>query len=234
MKVDVSRGSASGVRLWSATIRRSLCYMRFVVSWLPQVVSPRFAERVSNRGAFWYNKATSGRRTPKTPEPRFPKQKGSRYKNLLPRLCLYFVLTYFFAEWDARLLPPKLNTVSLTLRFPNRIASRLLAVQISIRRPRTIPPVSATKYSPLQSPASSLTRDPNGNTRGSAAMMPLLTGFPLAVRPFKLYAVAKYNVGGTSISSLSIAGFMLLARASSEGASDDAATVTFGLTWISF
>jgi len=65
-------------------------------------------------------------------------------------------------------------------------------------------------------------------------MMPLLTGFPLAVRPFKLYAVAKYNVGGTSISSLSIAGFMLLARASSEGASDDAATVTFGLTWISF
>jgi hypothetical protein len=57
---------------------------------------------------------------------------------------------------------------------------------MSIRRPRTMLPVSATTYSPLYAPASSLTRDPNGKKRGSAAMMPFETICPLAVRPRKL------------------------------------------------
>src|ERR1044072_2928784 len=45
-------------------------------------------------------------------------------------------------------LPPNCRAVSLTARLPKRMASRVLGVQISMRLPRTAPPVSATKYSP--------------------------------------------------------------------------------------
>src|SRR5581483_26263 len=87
-------------------------------------------------------------------------------------------------------LPPSSSTVSLTMRLPNCIASRVVGVQISILRPRTAPPVSATRYSPLQLPASNRTRVPRGKTLGSAAINPRETTRPLAVRPRRLYAVA--------------------------------------------
>jgi len=67
-----------------------------------------------------------------------------------------------------------------------------LGVQISILFPRTDPPVSATVYSPLYAPAFSRTRVPSGSTLGSAAINPLLTRMPFAVRPPRLYAVAVY------------------------------------------
>jgi hypothetical protein len=38
--------------------------------------------------------------------------------------------------------------VNLTVRRPKRIASLVLGVQMSIRLPLIIPPVSATRYSP--------------------------------------------------------------------------------------
>src|SRR5437870_12472840 len=81
---------------------------------------------------------------------------------------------------------PKERTVSLMSRRPNRSASRVLGVHMSIRLPRTAPPVSATIYSPLNDPASRRTLVPRGNTAGSAAIKPRLTGRPLAVRPRRL------------------------------------------------
>src|SRR6185503_13812189 len=88
-----------------------------------------------------------------------------------------------------------------TGRRPNRIASRDVGIQMSIRLPRTIAPVSATRYSPLYAPASSRTREPKGKCLGSAAIKPFATMRPLAVRPRRLYAVATYVVGGTSYAS---------------------------------
>jgi hypothetical protein len=55
----------------------------------------------------------------------------------------------YLADCALFLLPPQLRMVSLITRLPNRIASREVGVQMSIRRPRTALPVSATKYSPL-------------------------------------------------------------------------------------
>src|SRR5215210_2054017 len=83
------------------------------------------------------------------------------------------------------------RTVSFTLRRPNCRASRVDGVQISILRPFIAPPVSATRYSPLQGPASSRTRVPSGRCLGSAAINPRVTCCPLAVRPRRLYAVAE-------------------------------------------
>jgi len=57
---------------------------------------------------------------------------------------------------------------------------------MSMRRPLTDPPVSATTYSPLNEPASSLTRVPKGKTERSAAINPRLTVWPLAVLPRRL------------------------------------------------
>src|SRR4030095_15264519 len=87
--------------------------------------------------------------------------------------------------------PPTARIISLTARRPKRIASPEVGVQISMRRPLTAPPVSATTYSPLQAPASTRTRVPIGKKRGSAAITPLAAGLPLAVRPRRLYAVAE-------------------------------------------
>src|SRR5581483_5946797 len=94
-------------------------------------------------------------------------------------------------------LPPSSSTVSLTMRLPNCLASRVVRVQVSILRPRTAPPVSATRYSPLQLPASNGTRVPGGNTHGSAATKPRDPAPPLAVRPRRLYAVAVEAWPGT-------------------------------------
>ena len=90
-------------------------------------------------------------------------------------------------------LPPTSRIVSLTARRPKRIASPEVGVQMSMRRPLTAPPVSATTYSPLQAPASTRTRVPIGKTRGSAAITPLATGLPLAVRPRRLYGRRRVN-----------------------------------------
>jgi len=43
----------------------------------------------------------------------------------------------------------RVSTVSLTGLRPKRMASPVLGTQMSILRPRTAPPVSATTYSPL-------------------------------------------------------------------------------------
>src|SRR5262245_21231578 len=82
--------------------------------------------------------------------------------------------------------PGSESTVSFTARRPNCIASRDDGVQMSILRPLIAPPVSATKYSPVQAPASTRTRVPMGRTRGSAAISPRVTYWPLAVLPRRL------------------------------------------------
>ena len=47
-------------------------------------------------------------------------------------------------------------------------------VQMSIRRPRTVPPVSATRYSPLHFPASMFTREPMATLGDQQQSIPLL------------------------------------------------------------
>src|SRR5712692_8304390 len=77
---------------------------------------------------------------------------------------------------------------------------------MSMRRPLIAPPVSATRYSPLNEPASTRTRVPRGKTDGSAAIKPRLTGFPLAVRPRRLYAVATYDCAGAAMTGAASTG----------------------------
>ena len=60
--------------------------------------------------------------------------------------CPLCHLRFFWAVVRGRTC---VSTVSLTGRRPKRMASDVLGTQMSILRPRTAPPVSATVYSPL-------------------------------------------------------------------------------------
>src|SRR5437762_10290614 len=77
-----------------------------------------------------------------------------------------------------------------TVLRPKRLASVQLGTQISICFPRMLPPVSVTVYWPEYEPAPRKTWLPNRRTLRSAAIIPRLTPPPVAVRPFKQYAVA--------------------------------------------
>ena len=77
-----------------------------------------------------------------------------------------------------------------TVRLPNLLASEQVGTQMSILRPRIPPPVSDTVYCPVYDPAPKRIWLPSFNTPGSAAIIPRRTPPPVAVLPFKQYAVA--------------------------------------------
>jgi hypothetical protein len=117
-----------------------------------------FHERLRARGArltfFVFHKRKFGRTdfiaaTPELKRPPTRKVSGGLvFRRPLTRGTL--IRFYYPARFAlaARGLT-RVRTVSLTGRRPKRMASLVLGIQMSILRPRTAPPVSATTYSPL-------------------------------------------------------------------------------------